>query len=183
LPHSNGWTSQLPPLGNFVLSPGFGGCLVLLAAVAVFLATSRRVNKQLSQQDKHHQELRADAIRREAVERCWERLVWLIKTAGAETADRDADEGSLGLGPQLTLAIIEGLNRDAKELADDTLAEATAIYLTQYGLVLGQRIGSLPATLPESNGHLAQRIEEGSEVPAAMNSADSKSRTSAEGRQ
>jgi hypothetical protein len=191
MPLRNGWPPQLPPLSDFLLSPGFGGGLVLLAAVIVFLAAfrreTRRLDKQLRQQDKHHQEIRADGQRREAIERCWERLVWLVRSAGADPEELEADEASLGLGPELTLAILEGLHRDAKELDDDTLAEAVAVYASQYGLVLGKRIGSLPNALPEANGHPRPPADGapggGDAVPAAANSASAKSSTSKAGQQ
>ncbi|MFZ3295728.1 MAG: hypothetical protein WA488_19865 [Mycobacterium sp.] len=160
MPFRRSWSPQLPPLRDFVISAGFGGVLVLLAAVIVLLSAllasrrgALRLHKQLEQQDRHHQEDRADGRRREAIERCWERLVWLVKTAGIDPAALDADEASLGLGPELTLAILQGLQRDAKKLGDNTLTQAVAVYLSQYGLVLGQRIGSLPDVLPPSNGH------------------------------
>lgn len=144
----NAWSLQLPPLNDFVLSPAFGGGLVLLAALIVLLVATRhearRLDKQLGQQDRHHQEVRGDRQRRDAIERCWQRLVWLVKTANTEPADIGTDEAVLGLGPGLTLAILEGLTRDAKELQDGTLAEAVAAYFSQYGLALGQKIGSLP---------------------------------------
>jgi hypothetical protein len=191
MPLRNAWPPQLPPLSDFLLSPGFGGGLVVLAAVIVFLAAfrreTRRLDKQLGMQDKHHQEIRADGQRREAIERCWQRLVWLVKSAGAEPAELDADEASLGLGPELTLAILEGLHRDSKELADDTLAEAVAVYLSQYGLVLGQRVGSLPDVLPEVNGRPKPPADGdlggGDPVPATANSASAKSSTSKAGQQ
>jgi hypothetical protein len=181
MPLRNAWSPQLPSLGDFILSPGFGGGLVLLAAVIVLIATSQRVNKRLGQQDKHHQELRADAQRRETIERCWARLVWLINTAGTEPADLKPDEPSLVLGPELALAIIEGLQRDAKELADETLAEAVSVYLTQYGLVLGQRIGSLPDPAPVSNGHSGQQADAANPVSTTTIAVGAVAKPSKEG--
>ncbi|MFZ3268650.1 MAG: hypothetical protein WA285_08475, partial [Mycobacterium sp.] len=91
MPFRRSWSPQLPPLRDFVISAGFGGVLVLLAAVIVLLSAllasrrgALRLHKQLEQQDRHHQEDRADGRRREAIERCWERLVWLVKTAGID---------------------------------------------------------------------------------------------------
>lgn len=189
MPLRNAWSPQLPPLSDFLLSPGFGGGLVLLAAVIVLLAAvrreNRRLDKQLGQQDKHHQEIRTDGQRREAIERCWERFVWLVKTARVEPADLDADEASLGLGPELALAILEGLHRDAKVLADDTLADAVAVYLSQYGLVLGERIGSLPDVAPASNRRPESPADGdgGRPVPVAANSTGTKSSATKAGQQ
>ena len=148
---------QLPSISHLVRSPGLAGGLVVLAALILLLAAllatrreTRRLNKQLTQQDQHHREIRADKLRREAIERCWERLTWVVKTAGTEPA-LDADEHGLGLGPELALAILEGLRSDALALGDTTLAQAVAVYLTQYGLVLGERIGPLPSSLTASD--------------------------------
>jgi hypothetical protein len=173
-------SAQLPTLRDFVVSPGFTGALVVLAAIIVFCAvfySSRRaagrLDKQLEQQDLHHQEVRSDRQRREAIDRCWDRVVWLVETAGTEPAARDADEASLGLGPELALELLEGLHRDAKELGDDALARAVTVYLAQYGLVLGQQGGPLPESLPESNGHSEQSAEdEPSAAPAAGTDED-----------
>jgi hypothetical protein len=160
MPLRDAWSLQLPPLNDFVLSPGFGGGLVLLAALFVLLGASRRearrLDRQLGQQDKHHQEVRADGQRREALERCWQRLVWLVNTASTQPVAPHSDEASLGLGPELTLAILEGLHREAKDLEDGTLTQAVAVYLQQYGLVLGQRIGSSLEGLDVTDGRHAE---------------------------
>jgi hypothetical protein len=155
MPLRDGRPPQLPALSDFLLSPGFAGALVVLAAVLMLLAAlmaSRRTKRQLLQQDRHHQEILADKSRREKIDRCWDRLVWLIRTASMDPAAVEADEQSLGLGPELTLSILEGLQSDAADLRDNTLSRAVAVYLTQYGLVLAQRIGPLPDTLVASIG-------------------------------
>jgi hypothetical protein len=181
MPLPEAWSPQLPPLRDFVVSPGLAGTAVLVAAIVVFCAVlyasrraARRLDKQLEQQDLHHQEARADRQRREAIDRCWERVVWLVETAGMEPAARDADDASLGLGPELALELLEGLHRDAKELGDDTLTRAVTVYLAQYGLVLGAQGGPLPQTLPESNGHQAQAADDkprSTPTPAAKSSS------------
>jgi hypothetical protein len=181
MPFRTGWSPQLPPLRDFVLSTGFAGGLVLLATLIVLLSAllasrraARRLDKQLEEQDRHHQEVRTDGQRREAIERCWERLVWLVNTAGMDPATFDADEASLGLGPELALAILQGLQRDAKELGDNTLTQAIAVYLTEYGLVLGERIGPLPDVLPSSNGHSEEAAggKSGGTLSAKAHNAD-----------
>jgi hypothetical protein len=168
-------SAQLPTLRDFVVSPGFAAALVLLAAIIVFCVVlyasgraGRRLDRQLAQQDAHHQEARTDRQRRQAIDRCWDRVVWLVETAGTEPAARDADEASLGLGPELALELLEGLHRDAKELGDETLARAVTVYLAQYGLVLGQQGGPLPESLTAVNGHSDQSAEgKPSAAPAA----------------
>jgi hypothetical protein len=169
------WPPQAPSLRDFLVSPGFAGAAIVLAAIillGVVLYTSRRaarrLDKQLEQQDLHHQEVREDRQRAAAIDRGWERLVWLVKTAGMDPAALDADESILGLGPELALALLKGLHRDAKELGDDTLLEAVTVYLTQYGLVLAQQGGPLPDTSLRSNGHPEKPTDaEPGDTPAA----------------
>jgi hypothetical protein len=170
MPLREAWPPQLPPLRDFLISPGFGGCLVLLAVGVLLLASyrrdARRLDRQLAQQEQHHQDIRKDHLRREAIDRSWARLVWLVETASVEDApDANAANLSLGLGPELTLAILEGLRNETKALADDTLAQAVAAYLAQYGLVLGQRIVSLPDADFQSNGHAEDTVRENGQSP------------------
>lgn len=161
------WSPRMPPLRDFVVSPGFAGAAVLVAALIILCAVlyasgraARRLDKQLEQQDAHHQEVRADQQRAEAIDRCWQRVVWLVQTAGRDPAAHDADDASLGLGPELALELLAGLHRDAKELGDETLTRALTVYLAQYGLVLGQQRGPLPEALPASNGQSAELADE-----------------------
>jgi hypothetical protein len=180
MPVSEAWSPRLPTLRDFLVSPGFAGAAVLVAAILVVCAVlyasrraARRLDKQLEQQDLHHQEVREDRQRGEAIERCWERVVWLVENAGMEPAARDADDASLGLGPELALELLEGLHRDAKELGDDTLTRAVTVYLAQYGLVLGGQGGPLPESVPESDGQsLPSADEEPSAAPAAETDDD-----------
>jgi hypothetical protein len=175
MPFAEASSAQLPTLRDFLVSPGFAAALVLVAAIIVFCAVlyasgraGRRLDRQLEQQDAHHQQARSDRQRRQAINRCWDRVVWLVETAAAEPLARDADDASLGLGPELALELLEGLHRDAKELGDETLARAITVYLAQYGLVLGQQGGPLPESLPAVNGHLEQDVEhKPSAAPAA----------------
>jgi hypothetical protein len=155
IPETVDWPATLPTLREFLVSPGFGGAAVFIAAIIVYCAVlyasrraTRRADRELDQQDLHRQEIRADHQRSEAIDRCWERFVWLIETAGTEPLGRDADEATLGLGPELALELLQGLHRDAKELDDETLAGAVAVYLAQYGLVLGRQGGPLPRVVP-----------------------------------
>lgn len=151
----------LPPLRDFMLSAGFAGAAALLSAIIVILVAmltafraSRRLTRELEQRERHHQEARADEQHAAAVTRCWERLVWLVETAGIEPA---ASEGAtLGLGPELALEMLRGLLHDAERLGDDTLARAVTVYLNQFGLVLAQQGGQLSqlagAHSPWANG-------------------------------
>lgn len=159
------WPPQAPALRDFLVSPGFAGAVIVLAAVVLFFAvfyTSRRaehrLDKQLEQQDLHQQERRADRERVAGVQRCWERLVWLVNTAAIEPTGLGLDhdeQAILGLSPELTLAILKGLHRDAKDLGDDTLIDATRVYLTQFGSALAQHGGPAPGTAVP-NGHQEQ---------------------------
>jgi len=179
MPLPEAGSPQLPPLRDFVVSSGFSGALVFLAAIIVFVAVlyasrraSLRLNKQLEQQDLHYQQVRTDRQRRQAVDRCWKRLVWLVQTAEAEYAALDPENASLGLGPELALELLEGLHRDARELGDDTLARAVAVYLAQYGLVLGQQGGPLPQSLPESNGRPEQSPDKKPSAPPLVKTGE-----------
>jgi hypothetical protein len=134
----------LPPARDFLTSAGFGGAAALAAAIivaGVALFVGRRVAKrhrmELEQQERQHAERREDEQRAAAVARCWQRLVWVVETAGIEPA---ASEGAtLGLGPELALELLRGLLRDAEQLGDDTLAKSVAVYLSQFSLVLARQ--------------------------------------------
>jgi hypothetical protein len=138
----------LVPLREFIVSPGFAGAAAVAAAVIVLCAVlfvtrraGKRFNQELEQRERHHQEGREDERHVVAVERCWERLTWVVQTAGIEPA---ASEGAtLGLGPELALELLRGLLRDAEQLADATLASAVTVYQNQFVLVLAQQVGSL----------------------------------------
>jgi hypothetical protein len=167
--------SALPSFSEFLVSPGFAGAAVLIAAVIVLSAvlyasglTARRLDKQLEQQDLQHEEVRADRQHTEVVDRCWERFVWLVETAGIEPAAREAGEASLGLGPELALELLRGLHRDANELGDQTLARAVAVYLAQYGLVLGQQGGPLPKVADEPDGRVPSSAGDKPSAAATM---------------
>jgi hypothetical protein len=142
-----GQVSAFPPAQDFLTSAGFGGvgailAALIVAAVVIFAVRlgSRQYRMQLDDQERRHQELREDELRAAALARCWQRLVWVVETAGIEAA---VSEGAtLGLGPELALQLLRGLLRDAERLADDTLAKAVSVYLGQFSLVLAQQ-GSL----------------------------------------
>src|SRR5690349_18592100 len=115
-----------PPLRDFLVSPGFAGLALVIAAVALFFAVlyssrraEKRLDRQLDQSDIHQQERRADRDRDAAIKRGWERLQWLIDTATNEPAGiANGEVVTLGLGPELTLTILSGLQREATELGD-----------------------------------------------------------------
>jgi hypothetical protein len=156
------WPPQAPTLRDFLVSPGFAGAGIALAAIVLLFAvlytcrrSERRLDRALEQQDQHQQERRADRERVAGVERCWERLIWLVNAAAIEPTGLGLDhseEAHLGLSPELTLAILKGLHRDAKELGDATLVDAVTVYLTQFGSVLTQQGGPLSDT-SVFNGH------------------------------
>lgn len=63
----------------------------------------------------------------------------MVDTAGIEPA---VSEGAtLGLGPAVTLELLNGLLRDAERLGDETLAKAVAVYQEQLLFVLAQQAG------------------------------------------
>lgn len=138
----------LPPARDFLTSAGFGGVAaltvaIILALIAFFAArrAAKREELQREQRDRHHQELREDGQRSAALDRCWQRLVWVVETAGIEPAANE--HATLGLGPELALEMLRGLLRDAEFLGDDTLARSVTVYLNQFSLVLAQQAGPL----------------------------------------
>jgi hypothetical protein len=136
------------PLRDFIVSPGFAGAAAVVAALIVLCAVlyavrraGKRLNLQLEQREQHHQEVRDAQQHAVASEQCWETLKWLVETAGIEPA---ASEGAtLGLGPELAMATLRGLLRDAERLGDETLADAVTVYQSQFALVLAQQGGPL----------------------------------------
>src|SRR5437016_1166583 len=117
------------PVREFIVSPGIAGAAAVIAALIVLCAVlyaSRRARKQ---RERHHHQARQDEQRAAATRRCWERLKWLVETAGLEPA---ASEGAtLGLGPALALELLRGLLREAEQLGDEALANAVAVYQQQ----------------------------------------------------
>jgi hypothetical protein len=151
------------PLREFIVSPGFAGAAAVVAALIVLCAVlyaarraGKRLNRDLEQRERHHQETRDAEQRALASRQCWETFKWLVKTAGVEPA---ASEGAtLGLGPELAMATLRGLLRDAERLEDETLADAVTVHLNQFALVLAQQGGPLselaaraPSAIAESN--------------------------------
>jgi hypothetical protein len=143
----------LPPERDFLTSAGFGGAAALAAAIILVLVAlfamqraSKRHRMELEQQERQNWARREDEQHAAAVTRCWQRLVWVVETAGIEPAASEA--ATLGLGPELALEILRGLLRDAEQLGDDTLARAVSVYLGQFSLVLAQQ-GSLLSEPPD----------------------------------
>jgi len=136
------------PLRDFIVSPGFAGAAAVVAALIVLCAVlyavrraGKRLNLELEQREQHHQEARDAQQHAVASQRCWETLKWLVETAGVEPT---ASEGAtLGLGPELAMATLRGLLRDAERLGDETLADAVTVYQSQFALVLAQQGGPL----------------------------------------
>ncbi|ORX21144.1 hypothetical protein AWC32_02045 [Mycobacterium xenopi] len=137
----------LPPAREFLTSAGFGGAAALVAAIVVAVVAllaargvAKRHRAELEQQQRHHTEIRDDERHAAALTRCWQRLVWVVETAGIEPASEGA---TLGMGPELALEILRGLLRDAEQLGDDTLTAAVTVHLNQFSLVLAQQSGPL----------------------------------------
>jgi hypothetical protein len=182
------WPPQAPTLRDFLVSPGFAGAGIALAAIVLLFAVlyssrraERRLDRQLEQLDHHQQEGRADRERAAGVQRCWERLVWLVNAAAIEPMGLGLDhseEAHLGLSPELTLAILKGLHRDAEELGEDTLLEAVTVYLTQFGSVLTQQGGPVAET-SVSNGRQEKPVADATPAPATETSLPAAAQTAA----
>jgi hypothetical protein len=133
---------------EFIVSPGFVGAAVVLAALIVACAAlyairraGKRLDSELEQRERHNQEARDAEQKAATSQQCWQTLKWLVETAGVEPS---ASEGAtLGVGPELAMATLRGLLRDAERLEDATLADAVAAYQSQFALVLAQQGGPL----------------------------------------
>lgn len=139
-----------PPAREFLTSAGFAGAAALLAAVLLgaliligLMRAAKRDRLQREQQEHHFEQVRQEQRHNAAIERCWQRLVWVVETAGIEPVSNQS--ASVGLGPELALEILRGLLRDAENLGDDTLAGAVRVYLNQFSLVLAAQSGPLSA--------------------------------------
>jgi hypothetical protein len=161
----------LPPAREFVTSAGFGGAAALLAALllaAVALFALRRASKrhrlQLDQQERHNQLLRDAEQHNAAVQRCWQRLVWVVETAALEPASSQG--ATVGLGPDLALELLRGLLRDAEDLGDATLTGAVSVHLNQFSLVLAHQgsVSSEP-TAPASPDPATTDGQPGKDAP------------------
>ena len=136
------------PLREFIVSPGFAGAAAVVAALIVLCAVlyavrraGKRLDEELEQRERHHQETQDAQQHALAAQQCWDTLKWVVNTAGVEPA---ASEGAtLGLGPELAIATLRGLLRDAERLGDETLADAVTVHLNQFALVLAQQGGPL----------------------------------------
>jgi len=162
----------LPPARDFLTSAGFGGAAALAAAIIVALVvliavrrTSKRHRLDLEVRERQHQQRREDEQHAAAINRCWQRLVWVVETAGIEPAA--AEGATLGLGPELALELLRGLLRDAEQLGDDTLAGAVTVYLGQFTLVLAQQGSLLSELSPPSPPTEAQPDEHQAPADAA----------------
>ncbi len=164
------------PLREFVVSPGFAGAAAVIAALIVLCAVlyaarraRKRLNEELEQRERHHQETRDAQQQAVATAQRWETLKWLVNTAGVEPA---ASEGAtLGLGPELAMATLRGLLRDAERLEDETLADAVTVHLNQFALVLAQQGGPLSELAaagapPATGGRTPQPQAPSTEKPA-----------------
>lgn len=176
----------LPPARDFLMSAGFGGAGALLAAIIVATVVifavrgaTKRHGFLVEQQERHHGELRADAQRAARLQECRERLAWVVDKGGIEPA---ASEGAtVGFGPELAMAVLQGIQADAEKLDDANLAKAAAVQLSQLSRVLARQSGGTaqfvaaesatptqpPSTAPpESNGDPGASVGEESSAPA-----------------
>jgi hypothetical protein len=136
------------PLRDFLVSPGFVGVAAVVAALIVACAglfairrAGKRLDRELDQRERHNREARDAEQQARTSAQCWQTFTWLVDTAGVEPA---ASEGAtLGLGPELAMATLRGLLRDAERLEDETLADAVTAYRNQFALVLAQQGGPL----------------------------------------
>lgn len=184
---------DFPPARDFVLSAGFAGAAAVVAAVIVLCAVlfaSRQAGKrslaERDQRERHYEEGLEAEQRAVAVARCWDQWWQVVETAALEPA---ASEGAtLGLGPEVTLELLQGLLRDAERLGDDTLAKAVAVHQEQLLLVLAQQSGplsTLAAPAPARRGSDKTRPPDGQAsntegpAPSALGSEPKRRRAAA----
>jgi hypothetical protein len=163
------------PLREFLVSPGFAGAAAVVAALIVLCAVlfagrraGKRLNRELEQREQHHQQARDAEQHAQTSARCWQTLKWLVETAGPEPATSEG--ATLGLGPELAMATLRGLLRDAERLGDETLADAVTVYQSQFALVLAQQGGPLAdlaaSVKPVSDGRTPQPQPTSTQEPA-----------------
>lgn len=136
------------PLREFIVSSGFVGVALLVVALIVLFVVlyavrraGKRLEQELEQRERHHQEIRDAEKQAVTSQQSWQTLKWLVDTAGIEPATGEG--ATLGLGPELAMATLRGLLRDAERLEDETLADAVTAYQSQFALVLAQQGGPL----------------------------------------
>ena len=162
----------LRPAREFLTSAGFGGAAALLAALVIVLVAvfalrqaSKRSRLQLEQQQRHHEELRADERRAAQIKECRERLAWVVDKGTLEPAA--SEDATVGFGPQLALTVLDGLRRDAEQLDDATLATAAAVQLNQFSLVLAQQGSALSDFAPDNASATNRVVDEQPAPPAS----------------
>ena len=98
---------------DFLYSPGFGGACALLAAIIAFVAAGlstrqRRRADEASLAEAARQ--REDLRRSEAIQRCWDRYVWVVDHAN-------------DIGLRLTTGLLSRITDTAVGLGDLDLVE------------------------------------------------------------
>jgi hypothetical protein len=124
--------------------------IVLCAVLFASRQAGKRSLAERDQRERHYEEGREAEQRAVEVARCWDQWWQVVETAALEPA---ASEGAtLGLGPEVTLELLQGLLRDAERLGDDTLARAVAVHQEQLLLVLAQQSGPLSTLTASPDG-------------------------------
>ena len=167
---------QLPHLQEFVVSPGFAGAEIAVAAliaVGAVLYAVRRIGKRFEegqeQREHHHQQVREDQQRAVDIRECRERFQWLVDTAGIEPTSR-ADT-TLGLTPDVAFELLNGLQRDAQRLNDQTLTDAVIAYKSKFARVLTRQAGPLSASAAAAGRSLDGARQGQPTSPAPTNAA------------
>lgn len=165
---------DLPPAREFVTSAGFGGAaalvaalLLLIVALIALIRAAKHHRQRLEQQEHHFEQMRNQEQHTAAVRRCWQRLVWVVETAGIEPASQAA---TVGLGPELALELLRGLLHDSEDLGEDTLRDAVRVYLNQFSLLLAQQSNAVPEPVAATERHpdpVAAPPSAGDEQPPA----------------
>lgn len=133
---------------EFLYSPGFGGACALLAAVIAFIAAGistrqrRRADEAaLAEAARQREELH----RSEAIQRCWDRYVWVVDHANE-------------IGVRLTAGLLSRITDTAAALDDRDLVEFSRQFTFE---LFAATTGEQPSTELALNGDNETGSEEG----------------------
>lgn len=121
---------------DFFYSPGFGGACALLAGIVAFFAAQRSTRQRRATDEARLAQAalrREDELRSDAIQRAWDRFVWLMQQSDS-------------IDDRLTARMLRRITQTAGELDDPDLVE----FSQQFALELFDRQPSEPDPQPAS---------------------------------